>query len=276
MASTETLEQVKKLIKQELAPVQAKLGELASRFGELEKAANFLSSGYDSILKQLQDTNQQVRTANQKFKTQSSEIAALKDETKNLEKNAHDAAFQLDEIAQYIRRDCLEVTGVKASEECTADAIVKSVGELIGVPLEDNDISIAHPIPTYSEVAAPKLIVKFMRRSVRNKVYSSRRKLVKKKAKDLPNLGLAFEDDLYISESLTQTRKKLFGEVNKMKKQLKWKFIWTFNGRIFIRKADGEQAHAFDCQEDLEKFKVKFKVKQDRRSSRRSNTTGVQ
>ena len=142
--------------------------------------------------------------------TKSSQIAALKDETKNLEKNPHDEAFQLDEIAQYIRRDCLEVTGVKASENCTADAIVKSVGKLIGV-------SIAHLIPAYSEAAAPKLIVKFTRRNVRNKVYSSRRKLVKEKAKDLPNLGLAFEDELFISESLTQTRKKLFGEVNKVK-----------------------------------------------------------
>ena len=199
MASTVTLEQVKELIKQELAPVQVKLGKLTNQFREMEKTANFLSGRYDSLLKQLQDTNKQVRTANQKLNTRSSQIAALIDETKNLEKNAHDAAFQVDEIAQYIRRDCLEVTAVKASENCTADAIVKSVGKLIGVPLEYNDISIAHPIPTYTEAAVPKLIVKFTRRNIQNKVYSSRRKLVKKKAKDLPNLGLAFEDKLFIS-----------------------------------------------------------------------------
>ena len=61
MVSTETLEQMKRLIKQDLAPVQAKLGELASQFGELEKTANFL--------KQLQDTNQHVRTVNEKLNT---------------------------------------------------------------------------------------------------------------------------------------------------------------------------------------------------------------
>ena len=131
MASTVTLEQMKELIKQKLAPVQVKLGKLANQFGELEKTANFLQGRYDSLLKQLQDTIKQVRTANQKLNTQSSQIAALKDETKYLEKNAHDAAFQLDELAQYIRRDCLEVTGVKASENCTGVAIVKSVGKLI-------------------------------------------------------------------------------------------------------------------------------------------------
>ena len=204
MASTVTLEQVKELIKQELAPAQVKLGKLANQFGDWRKQQIFCRAATTA------KTNKQVRTAYQKLNTKSSQIAALKDETKNLEKNLHDEAFQLDEIAQYIRRDCLEVTGVKASENCTADAIVKSVGKLIGV-------SIAHLIPAYSEAAAPKLIVKFTRRNVRNKVYSSRRKLVKEKAKDLPNLGLAFEDELFISESLTQTRKKLFGEVNKVK-----------------------------------------------------------
>ena len=142
--------------------------------------------------------------------------------------------------------------------------------------MKDDGISIAHPNPTDSEAAAPKLIVKFTRRNVRNKVYSSRRKLVKKKAKDLPNLGLAFEGRTVLYQSLTQTRKKLFGEVNKVKKtQLKWKFIWTFNGWIFNRKADGEQAYAFDCSEDLEKVKVKFQVKQDRSSAHSSSTKGT-
>ena len=81
MASTVTIEQVKELIKQELAPVQVKLGKLANQFGELEKTPNFLSGRYDSLLKHMQDTNKQVRTANQKLNTQSSQIAALKDET---------------------------------------------------------------------------------------------------------------------------------------------------------------------------------------------------
>ena len=54
---------------------------------------------------------------------------------------------------------------------------------MIEVPLQDNDISIAHPIPIYKVGAPPKLIVKFTRRSVRDKFYLNRRKLARKKAK---------------------------------------------------------------------------------------------
>ena len=79
--------------------------------------------------------------------------------------------------------------------------------------------------------------MKFTRRSERNTFYSNRRKLANKKARDLPDLDLPESDaNIFISESLTPYKKKLFGNVNKEKKRLKWKFIWNFSGRIFISK----------------------------------------
>ena len=95
---------------------------------------------------------------------------------------------------------------------------------MIGIPLQDNDISIAHPIPTYKVGAPPKLIMKFTRHSVRDKFYLNRWKLARKKAKDLPNLNLSSEADVFVSESLTSFKKKLFGDVNKVKKHLKWTY----------------------------------------------------
>lgn len=113
----------------------------------------------------------------------------------------------------------LRFIGKEASAECPVDAIVKSVGRMMGVTVQDNDISVANPIPTYKDDSPPKLVVKFTRRVVSNKLYSSKRKLAGKKAKDLPNLNLSSEANVYISESLTPVKKKLVGEVNKVKKK---------------------------------------------------------
>ena len=151
-----------------------------------------------------------------------SDIVSIKANIKTVEKLAYDTSFKVEEIAQYLRQDCLELTGVMANEKCPAEAIAKSVGNVIGVPLQDNDISIAHPISTYKEDVPPKLFVKYTRRNARNKFYSNRRKLARKKAKDLPNLNLSSEADVFISESLTPFKKKLY-DVNKVKTKLKWK-----------------------------------------------------
>lgn len=248
MALKDTLEQVKNLLKQELSPVNAKLDELTSKLSEIDTTVKFLSGKYDALLNQLKDINKKVTS-------HTSDIAKVKEDLKITEKLARDTSFEVEEIAQYLRRDCLEITGVAANEECSAEAITKSIGDVIGVPLQDNDISIAHPIPTYKAGAPPKLIVKFTRRSVRNKFYANRRKLSRKKAKDLPNLNLSSEADVFVSESLTPFKKKLFGDVNKVKKNLKWKYIWTYNGRIFIRQDENKPSFSFDSTEDLDKFK---------------------
>ena len=43
---------------------------------------------------------------------------------------------------------------------------------------------------------------------------------------------------MYINESLTQYRSELFGRVNKFKKENKYKFLWTNNGKNFIERLD--------------------------------------
>ena len=248
MASKETLEQVKNLLKQELSPVNAKLDGLTTKLNDIDTAVKFLSGKYDALLNQLKEINKKVNS-------HATDIAKVKENLKEIEKLGYDTSSEVEQISQYLRRDCLEITGVAANEECSAEAITKSIGDAIGVPLQDYDISVAHPIPTYKVGAPPKLIVKFTRRSVRNKFYSSRRKLARKKAKDLPNLNLSSEADVFISESLTPLKKKLFGDVNKVKKHLKWKYIWTYNGRIFIREDENLPPFSFDTVEDLNKFK---------------------
>ena len=78
----------------------------------------------------------------------------------------------------------------------------------------------------------------FTRRDIRNAFYANRRKLINKKTNELSGLGLEEEVNVYISESLSSYKKRLFGNVNKLKKRIKWKHIWTQNGRIFLKEAE--------------------------------------
>ena len=60
MASKETLEQVKNLLKQELSPINAKLDGLTTKLSDTDIAVNFLSGKYDALISQLKDTNGKV------------------------------------------------------------------------------------------------------------------------------------------------------------------------------------------------------------------------
>ena len=75
-----------------------------------------------------------------------------------VEKCATDVMSQIEEIAQFVRRARLEISGIKPSAECTRENIVISIGKAIGVPIVKEEISIAHQIPTYKENAPPQKI----------------------------------------------------------------------------------------------------------------------
>ena len=89
------------------------------------------------------------------------------------------------------------------------------------------------------------------RRDVRNVFYANRRKLIKIKTNALPDLGVTAQENIYISESLTPFKKKLFGDVNKVKKRLRWKHIWTQKRRILVKEAERSKPVYIDSYTDL-------------------------
>ena len=59
---------------------------------------------------------------------------------------------------------------------------------------------------------------------------------------------------IYINESLTPYRRRLFGKLNTFKNTNKWKYLWTTNGTIHLRQTDSSQTFHFDTMEDFEEF----------------------
>lgn len=63
------------------------------------------------------------------------------------------------------------------------------------------------------------------------------------------------ESKVYISESLTRYKKALFGEVNKLRKRITWKHIWTQKSQIYVKESDKSTVVGINSQEDLDEFK---------------------
>ena len=67
---------------------------------------------------------------------------------------------------------------------------------------------------------------------LRNEFYTKRRQVAGKETSNLASvkaLELSGQNKVYISEFLTPFRKKLFGTVNRTKKKLGWRLIWSNN-----------------------------------------------
>ena len=98
--------------------------ELANQLNEIDSTVKSLSDNYDEPLNKIKNTNENVTQ-------RASDTANIKVNIKSVEKLAYDTSYVVEDIAQYLRRDCLEITGVIANEDCPAEAIAKSVGNVI-------------------------------------------------------------------------------------------------------------------------------------------------
>ena len=164
----------------------------------------------------------------------------------HLNGSVYDAEAAIDSIQQYSRRDCLEISGIPILTLDSPANLTQEMGQLIGVTIDKQDISIAHRLPDTKE-KKDRFIVKFVRREKRDEFYKSRKHLGGKKASVLPSvaceMGKSIHQDsaMYINESLTQYRSELFGRVNKFKKENKYKFLWTNNCKIYLWKHETSQ-----------------------------------
>ena len=69
-----------------------------------------------------------------------------------------------------------EQRGVPTSSSEDTNEIVKNIGSLVDFCIEDKDISISHRIKSGTSAISP-IIVKFIRRGVRDDLYKARTKL---------------------------------------------------------------------------------------------------
>ena len=149
-----TEEQIKVLLRAAISPLDKKMDHLTTEFAELKSSVEFLSKKYEVIL--------QLQVANTRISQQSTTIKNVQEELNKVKKQATDASYQAEELAQYIRRDRLEISGIPPSESYSSNNIVRSVGKLIGIQVTDGNISTAHPLPSFKNDALPKLVVKFV------------------------------------------------------------------------------------------------------------------
>ncbi len=155
----------------------------------------------------------------------------LEKENSKLKQNQTMLKEEIEELNQYSRRENLLIHGLAPSQiekECGSEeyaaTLLKECFPQIG--LVSSDISIAHRIPAKGNKPGP-LIVRFARRSVRNKILLSRR--AKRNYEALQSKRIS------ITEHLTPSRQNLLKKARAIAADYRAVCSWSRDGQIFIR-----------------------------------------
>ena len=209
----------------------------------LDEKLNPISEQLKEALATVNSLNTKIEQMEETFRTLQEENKALKEEQVSLKaqvlSSANDlklAQKSLNDLEQYTRRDCLEIRGIPLPEDSRVEDtndIVLQLSQKMGIPLERNDISISHRIRSTRASVDPAIIVKFVRREMRESLYRARKRL---KSVTTADFGFSVDKKIFINESLTPKNKELFKNCLKFKKDKSYKFLWTNAGKIFLRR----------------------------------------
>ena len=201
----------------------------------LDEKLNPLSEQLKEALATVKTLNTKIEQTEDTFGMLQEENKALKQEQVSLKAQVLRSANDL-KLEQYTRRDCLEIRGIPLPEDLRVEDtnnIVLQLSQKMGIPLERNDISVSHRIRSSRASVDPAIIVKFVRREMRERLYRSRKRL---KSITTADLGFSVDKKIFINESLTPKNKELFKDCLKFKNNKSYKFLWTSAGKIFLRR----------------------------------------
>ena len=236
---------IQEIIDKRLKPLQEKIAAI-------EHSLTFVSDNYSDLQKKVKHLEAGDKVVNKLIQAQQADISALRNDVAAIKNTLNDHE-------QYSRRDCLEIRGVPELPDTTSkpstNMIVKEIGRLTGIEIKDADISTSHRLKeNQSRNEAPAIIVKFISRDLRNKLYAAKKNLKNKSCRDLKGFERQRSQSLFISESLTKQNRELLNKCLQTKKKYYVKFVWTFNGRILMRQDTSHPAVTIVNERDLQKF----------------------
>lgn len=212
---------------------------------EFERSIKFISEKNDEIQKSISDTNVDIKRLK-------SENSNLRNELKDLQKNLKAVECDFSKQEQWARQQNVEIIGVpEKTGECLTD-IVRRIAEKAGQNILDADIDFAHRVKSRrSSGTQPRTIIaRFKQRHTKDTFLSATRKTKNLSTRDIIS-STEEPKTIFINEHLTVRNKKLLLDSKAKAKLHGYRYVWTKNCRIYVRRSDSSPPILISTDSDL-------------------------
>ncbi|XP_063636101.1 uncharacterized protein LOC134806706 [Cydia splendana] len=171
--------------------------------------------------------------------------------------------LELNDREQALLLNDIEISSVPESQGENAMHLVTTLGQKLGVELTEHDIVDATRVghaPQLEEgvhgpAARPRpLVVRLARRAVRDRLLQAARvrRGVTTEGTGIPGRTCRF----YVNERLTPHNRRLLYKARELKQQFSWRYVWTRDGKIFVRQQAGTSSPRYRIRTEVDLERV--------------------
>lgn len=152
----------------------------------------------------------------------------------------------------------VDIVGVPESKGEVVVHVVMTLARKLGVSLTEGDIVSASRVGAARDEAtgrarARPIVVRLVRRALRDDLLRASRV---RRGVTTADAGLVGESRrFYVNERLTRENRQLFLKAREIGARLKWKFVWSKDGRVYARQRQDEDSprHQLRSEADLKR-----------------------
>jgi hypothetical protein len=225
--------------------------EIKEEFKSVEKS---LGASLELCHERLEEANTKLDSQRNDILNLTSKLDEVKMENISLRKKVTALETKIEDMEQYSRRNCLEIHGIPVQPNENVMEVVKSVGQALDFPINDMMVDACHRLHFKEQGERPPgIIVKMVRRMDAEGLLAKRRVKRNLNTTDI-GLSLPKANVIYVNESLSPARRRLFNLARTARREKEYTFLWVRGGKIFMRKADKMPVKVISLSADLEKL----------------------
>ena len=194
---------------------------------------NNLSSRVDGLVNLISFTQSQVADNSATIRNLERSNESLINDNSRLIKEVTDFSNGLNNIEQYLRVDNIEVVGLPQPDDIVTDEqmVIEIVNQMSTeeevICISSDDISICHEVPSRRHDKKRVVVCKFISRKCKLAIIKAKKNHRRLNYRDSP---------ISINDHLSQQNRHLFSTASTLKKEFNFKYLWTKNGNVYIRK----------------------------------------
>ena len=187
---------------------------------------------------------------NDKLAVLESDLSIAKNVNCKLYERITDLERRMNEVDQYSRRECLDVSGIPSNvTNNNLETTVLKILEKFGSPVAPENVEAIHRLKSFNN--SNRVILKLSRRKDVFRIFSSNNKL---KGIDLSDLNIEKGTKIYINESLCNAYKSMWNECKSLKTRGLIHSYWVYNGKLSIKEKEDSMIIKAIHINDLKKF----------------------
>jgi uncharacterized protein YoxC len=228
-----------------LKDIQKKVGVIPGLKKDLEsitQSLSLLSDKYDTLITEHNQSKQKI----QKLENT---VTSLTNKCIHLDKCNSAIEQKISELEQATRKNNIEIVGVEHLPGENVKEIITKIGNIINVNCDDIEwVRRTRPLKAGSKPAP--IIVGFKSTGTHSRdAWLVHRRRVSETTSNTVTSGLD-TSRIYINEDLTKAARALLWTTKSTLRGI-YKYIWVSNGRILVKKSDGDKSMCVRSESDV-------------------------